>query len=625
MKPFFIRIRKTWFEVRIFISLSIVVVISLFSFLVFKNTPTTIEIAGGWLGLSKVISFCYGFDIIAAFVLLASLIRMWAGSILTSKTVMAFKVQNSKLTISGPYNFVRNPIYFADLIAFTSLSCCLRPIGLLIPVLICFHYYQLIKYEEEKLIARFGKEYEEYIHSVPGLIPGMRQLKKLFVIPLNFTINFDGFRHNAQYVLFIPGLIVAAHTGKFIHAILIGLPAVVDWAVIHTIIGVSGGSSEEAKSLDRKKFSCSKVFRDILYAQCWEDPEMDRIAFKIRPDDIVFSITSGGDNALAFLIDDPGKVICLDMNRYQNFLLSLKINAFKTLTYTEILEFFGVQTSKRRWELYEKIKPALPDVEQFYWDSKMDDINRGIIHCGRYERFMHLLKRIFRMLIGNEIINDLFNSSGEKERKILFDQKWNNVRWRLFCRVFLSRWFASLLFDKEFYKYIESSFSFEKYYRSAVRRAITELPVKENYFLAYILLGNYFERNFPVYLKEENYDLIRKRADRIKTVTSGCLEYFRSLPGGTISKFNFTNIFEWISAEEFCLLLKEIIRVAKDGAVITYRNHLVTRNRPDSLADQLIPDEKLSIALHDRDLSFIYKAYVVERIKKNQCHTSSEK
>jgi S-adenosylmethionine-diacylglycerol 3-amino-3-carboxypropyl transferase len=182
-----------------------------------------------------------------------------------------------------------------------------------------------------------------------------------------------------------------------------------------------------------------------------------------------------------------------------------------------------------------------------------------------------------------------------------------------------------LLFDKEFYKYIESSFSFEKYYRSAVRRAITELPVKENYFLAYILLGNYFERNFPVYLKEENYDLIRKRADRIKTVTSGCLEYFRSLPGGTISKFNFTNIFEWTSTEEFCLLLKEIIRVAKDGAVITYRNHLVTRNRPDSLADQLIPDEKLSIALHDRDLSFIYKAYVVERIKKNQCHTSSEK
>ena len=69
---------------------------------------------------------------------------------------------------------------------------------------------------------------------------------------------------------------------------------------------------------------------------------MDRIAFNIKPGDTVFSITSGGCNAMAFLIDDPEKVICLDMNRFQNFLLSIKISAFKTLTYNETLEFFGV-------------------------------------------------------------------------------------------------------------------------------------------------------------------------------------------------------------------------------------------------------------------------------------------
>ncbi len=625
MKPFFIRIRKTWFEVRIFISLSIVVIISLLSFLVFKNTPTNIEIAGSWFGLSGVISICYGYDIIAFLVLFASLIRMWAGSILTSGTVMAFKVQNSKLTVSGPYNFVRNPIYFADLIAFTALSFCLRPVGLLIPVLICLHYYQLIKYEEEKLITRFGNTYMEYIHSVPGLIPGIRQLKNLFIVPLNFTINFDGFRHNAQYILFIPGLIVAANTGKFIHAVLIGIPAVVDWAIIHTIIGVSRDSSAKTKSLKSKKLSSSKVFRDILYAQCWEDPELDRIAFKIQPDDTVFSITSGGCNAMAFLIDDPEKVICLDMNRYQNYLLSLKICAFKTLTYCETLEFFGVKPSKRRWVLYEKIRPILPEEEQLYWSNKKTDITRGIIHCGKYERYMHFLKSVFKIFIGSKIINDLFNSSSTEEQKILFEKKWNKLSWRLFCRVFLSRLFTGILFDKAFYKYIEPSFSFEKYYRSAVRKAVTELPVKKNYFLAYILLGNYFKRNVPVYLREENYDFIRRRVDRIKPVTSGCLEYFKSLPAETISKFNFTNIFEWMSIDEFSFLLRETLRIAKNGAVITYRNHLVTRNRPESIADQIIPDTKLSVELHERDLSFIYKAYVVERINKNICHSSSGK
>lgn len=621
MKTSIVQIRKTWFEVRIFISLSIVIIISTISFLGFRNSSSIIETAGSWFGLSAQLSVHYGYLFVAFLVLIATLIRMWAGSILSSKTVMAFKIQNSKLTISGPYNFVRNPIYFADLIAFSALSLCLRPIGLLIPVLIWLHYYQLIKYEEEKLISRFGNTYYEYIRSVPGLSPGLRQIRALFNIPLNFRLNFDGFRHNAQYLLFIPGLIFASYSGKFIYAILIGLPAVIDWAVIHTIIGVSATETKEKSFIKDRTLSHSKVFRDILYAQCWEDPEMDRAAFNIKPGDTVFSITSGGCNALAFLLDDPKKVICLDMNRFQNYLLSLKISAFKALSHNETLEFFGVRSSNRRWQLYEKLRSELADEEQFYWNNKKADINRGIIHCGKYERYMHLLKRVFRILVGKKIINDLFNSSSLGEQRVIFKTKWNNFRWKLFCRIFLSRAFASMLFEKAFYKYIEPTFSFEKYYRSAVMRAITELPVKGNYFLAYILLGNYPDNNLPVYLKKENYDIIRSRVDRIKSVTSGCHEYLRTLPVDTISKFNFTNIFEWMSVEEFTLLLLETVRIAKDGAVITYRNHLVTRNRPEIFADKIIPDMKLALELRKKDRSFIYKAYVVERINKKLCHS----
>ena len=618
MQSFFVRIRKSWFEIRIFISLSIVLIISLLSFLVFKSQPTIIETAGSWLGLSGKLSIRYGFFFVALLILFASLIRMWAGSILTSRTVMAFKIQNRKLQISGPYIFVRNPIYFADLIAFTALSFCLRPIGLLIPLLIYLHYYQLIKYEEENLKTEFGNTYEEYIRSTRAIFPGVRQIRNLFKTPLNFHINFDGFRHNAQYILFIPGLIVAAYTGKFIHAILISLPAIIDWAVVHTIIGISRSNrSEKWLSSKRKQFPGSKVFRDILYAQCWEDPELDRIAFKIKPGDTIFSITSGGCNALSFLADDPGKIICLDLSKYQNYLLSLKVQAFKHLSYGELMEFLGVHPSERRTALYEKLRSGFSEEEQSYWDSKLRDINRGIIHCGRYERYMHLLKNVFRILIGESVIKELFNAARKEERLQLFNKKWDNYRWRFFCRIFLSRTFASLLFDKAFYRYLDHDFSFEKYYRSAVKRAVTELPLKENYFLAYILLGNYFENNLPPYLRSENYDLIRSRVNRIEPITSGCIEYFRSLPAGSISKFNFTNIFEWMSIDEFDDLLRETVRVATRGAIITYRNHLVTRRRPENMTDLIFPDEKLSAELHDRDLSFIYKAFVVERIEKD--------
>ena len=618
VKSFFVRIRKPWFESRIFISLSIVSVVSLLSFLVFKETPSILETAGNLVGLTNDLALHYGYFFVAFLILMASLLRMWSGSILSSKTVMTFRVQNSKFLISGPYKFIRHPIYFADLVAFIAFSLCLTPIGLLMPVLIRLHYAQLMNYEESMLTNEFGVSYKEYSNSVPKIWPGFRQISQLFKTSLDFKINFDGFRHNAQYILFVPGLIVSAFTGKFTHAVLIGLPAVVDWAVIHTIIGVSGAPPQkQEEKIKRKRLSGSKVFKDILYAQCWEDPEMDRVAFQIKPGDNILSITSGGCNALSFLLDDPGTVTCLDLNRYQNYLLNIKINAFKALTHNEILEFFGISISSRRWELYQKIKPFLPDDQQVYWANKTADINQGILHSGRYEKYMHLLKRIFRILIGKNIISELFNASTVEERQELYQKKWDNFRWRIFCMIFLSRTFASLFFDKAFYKYLEPSFSFRTYYKSAVKRAVTELPVTKNYFLAYILLGNYSKDNFPPYLRKENYELVRNRVDRIQMVTSGCIEYFRLLPSDTITQFNFTNIFEWMSPDEFGQLLRETIRIGKDGAILTYRNHLVTRNRPESLSLQLTPNLKLSEELHNKDLSFIYKAYVIEQIKKS--------
>ncbi len=113
--------------------------------------------------------------------------------------------------------------------------------------------------------------------------------------------------------------------------------------------------------------------------------------------------------------------------------------------------------------------------------------------------------------------------------------------------------------------------------------------------------------------------------DRIELVTGACEEYFGALPSDAISKFNFTNVFEWMPARTFEALLRETVRVARPGAVMTYRNLLVPRARPDSLAQWIRPDRALAAALHARDLSFVYGAYVVERIAKEEgeCPTVS--
>ena len=99
-------------------------------------------------------------------------------------------------------------------------------------------------------------------------------------------------------------------------------------------------------------------------------------------------------------------------------------------------------------------------------------------------------------------------------------------------------------------------------------------------------------------------------------VTDECGQFFSSLADSSISKFNFTNIFEWMPADAFERILRETYRVAKDGAILTYRNLLVSRQRPATLTGELQPIRSLALTLHQRDLSFIYRNYVVERVTK---------
>jgi S-adenosylmethionine-diacylglycerol 3-amino-3-carboxypropyl transferase len=232
--------------------------------------------------------------------------------------------------------------------------------------------------------------------------------------------------------------------------------------------------------------SRARVFEDILYAQCWEDPEIDRMAFAIGSSDTVFSITSGGCNSLAFLIDDPRKVYALDMNPCQNFLLEFKMAAFSGLSYEEMLELLGVSASVRRPELYETVRPLLTLPGRAYWDGQKGKIAQGVIHTGRYEQYMKLLRSWLRAVKGKELIDDLFAASGAEARRELYRSRWDTPAWRLFTRVFLSRRMMSTLFTDQFFRYVEGSFAFGDHFAERVRGALTSESLPGNSFAAYI-------------------------------------------------------------------------------------------------------------------------------------------
>jgi len=230
-------LQKFEFEARIFISLGIVAFVCGLSLGFFVHAPAFIVLVGVIARISEEAAQSIGFALVAIIMAGVSIFRMWAGSQLTPKRVMAFKVQVDELRTTGPYRLVRNPIYLADFLALCSIATCLPVIGMLIPVLFYLHYLSIIRYEEVSLHERFGRMYAQYLADVPRLIPTARSLRNVPAAFKEFGITPEGARHNALFVLFVPGFLLAAVTHEFLVAVVVGLPAVFDWAIVHTKIG----------------------------------------------------------------------------------------------------------------------------------------------------------------------------------------------------------------------------------------------------------------------------------------------------------------------------------------------------------------------------------------------------
>lgn len=92
--------------------------------------------------------------------------RYWSG-IVTLK-------EGHRLIRTGPYAFVRNPIYTGILLAVIGSAVVVGRAGVLIMVVVLLVAFLLkIRAEEALLREAFGAEYEEYAREVKRLVPGL--------------------------------------------------------------------------------------------------------------------------------------------------------------------------------------------------------------------------------------------------------------------------------------------------------------------------------------------------------------------------------------------------------------------------------------------------------------------
>jgi protein-S-isoprenylcysteine O-methyltransferase Ste14 len=136
------------------------------------------------------------------YIIAGLLIRLWSNG---------YAIKNDKLTTSGPYAFVRNPLYlgtFLIAIGFVIVLKSQPPIlewvaGGIFLLALSFMYYRTIQGEQGMLLEKYNGAYQDYCKNVPAMIPCLVPYSKGEKWPFNLQRLINSKEHKPVFWIYI--------------------------------------------------------------------------------------------------------------------------------------------------------------------------------------------------------------------------------------------------------------------------------------------------------------------------------------------------------------------------------------------------------------------------------------
>jgi S-adenosylmethionine-diacylglycerol 3-amino-3-carboxypropyl transferase len=375
--------------------------------------------------------------------------------------------------------------------------------------------------------------------------------------------------------------------------------------------------------------------RTLIYTACCEDPAVDRDALRLTPSDRLLVITSGGCNALDYLLAGAGEVNAVDLNPCQNALLEFKAAAIRGLNYRECWELFGIGRSKQARAMYrDAIRSRLSPAAQRFWDRRTG-LFRGshrwssFYFRGGWGLMMWLIGGYWRRCRGlEEPLEDLFLARS-------LDEQWQIYRERLSGRVWTPwfSWLASRPICHALLGIPARQRQFILSYPGGLFRwgqavlddLMANIPFSTNYFMRANVLGAYTPECCPEYLTPEGFSRLKSGLlDRLTIDTASVTDYLRQTRSG-ISKFVLLDHLDWMASHELFAEWEAILTKARPGATVIFRSALpnVTyldelrvccKGRQAALGSLLDYDRQQAASLHARDRVHLYGSFHIAHL-----------
>jgi S-adenosylmethionine-diacylglycerol 3-amino-3-carboxypropyl transferase len=368
------------------------------------------------------------------------------------------------------------------------------------------------------------------------------------------------------------------------------------------------------------------AFRDLVYSQIWEDPEVDMEALDIRPDSRIVAIASGGCNLLSYLRADPARVHGVDLNAAHVALNRLKLAALMTLPdHHAFYNFIGRADDPRNIAVFDQaLSPKLDIETQAYWNQRdylgrrrIGAFSRNIYHAGLLGRFVALTHFVARR--NGVDPKGLTGSMSRADMQVRFDREIAPIFDKRLVKLLLDNPMSLYGLGIPPAQYIELAGDAPHMaivVRERLRKLLCDFDLNDNYFAWQALNRSYKPDGtgpLPPYLQRQNFDLIRARAARVSVQQISMTTFLADQPDRSLDRYVLLDAQDWMTPVQLTALWHEITRTARPGARVIFRTAGAPTILPAKLDTAVLQlwdyQEQQSLELLKRDRSAIYGGF----------------
>jgi S-adenosylmethionine-diacylglycerol 3-amino-3-carboxypropyl transferase len=327
------------------------------------------------------------------------------------------------------------------------------------------------------------------------------------------------------------------------------------------------------------------MFQGFVYNQIWEDPKVDLEALKLDSSSRLITIASGGCNVMTYLTANPKKIVAIDLNPNHIALTRLKVAALSYLpSYEDFFSFFGKGDHAKNRDAYDQfLVNRLDDDTRRYWQRwlplkgrRINIFARNLYHYSLLGRFIGLVHFVARL--HGKKPSEMLSAKNEEEQRQIFDRTigplFESKFVKSMARMPIS--FYGLGIPPAQHDELMTAAAGDPagLFRDRIERLACDFPIDQNYF-AWQAFGRTYdvERRsaVPDYLREDQYDFLRERINRVETHLASMTDYLEEQPAASLDRYVLLDSQDWMNEDQITALWRQITRTSSPGARVIFR------------------------------------------------------